>query len=122
MRTTIEITREEFLNLKDGREEGYSELDGRYFCRFRDKEFLQKQVDAIIAGKSENVVFLMEVSVSPALYRSAVEEKPSHYKPPEIKMTVRKATLVEEHAKEIKLSVTPEDFLRDKYIKSETGI
>jgi len=92
MKTTYEITREEFLNLKGDKDEGYSELDGGYFCRFGDKLVQKDQLKAIRKGNSKTV-FLMRAT-------SSIFDLKSDFVP-EITLTIIQAVLVEEHAKEI---------------------
>jgi len=91
MKCTLEITKNEFLNLKDGKEEGYSELDRRYFCRLSTKEDLQNQVDEVRKGGRTQVFFLERVSSGTYGQKSI----------PSLAMVLRIATLVEEHRKDI---------------------
>lgn len=87
MKISYELTEAEFKNLKNGLQEGLSNLGGHFFSSF-GREAHQKQVEAVKNGDIKKV-FFFEHLVNPlvVLKESSV---------PEITMMVVQATIVPE--------------------------
>jgi len=45
MKSELTITLDEFMNLKDGKDEGWSALDGHLYCRIGSKVALSKKIE-----------------------------------------------------------------------------